>query len=569
MDKNKKEQPESHAAGKLRRQAEQRLRTQETRPPAAMPEGDLRALVHELQVHQVELEMQNEELRRTEAAAKELRDQYNAAHEQAEKVAREAAELHRTLVERADIGITLIDPALNIVMANTKQAEFVGRNPDELVGKKCYCEYGGLDAICPDCQGLKAMASGIPAVSERTGTQKNGMAFAVRIKASPLFDRDGKPRGFIEVVEDISERKQAEEALAASEARYRKLFDEATEGIAVADAASGEIMDCNEAFSQLSGYQRHELIGKPQTMLHPAEEGNPQFSRSFAQHRKQDGAVLSAELLSKDGRIRQVEIKSNMLEIGGRQIMQGFFRDVTSETRHRRERETTLELMRLLNDDNHTHELVRNITGFLQQWTGCEAVGVRLRDGDDFPYFETRGFPAEFVQLENRLCLRDAEGGVLRDSTGHPVLECMCGNVLCGRFDPALPFFTAKGSFWSNGTSELLAGTSEADRQARTRNRCNGEGYESVALIALRHGGQTIGLLQVNDRAKNCFTPELIGFLENAADQIAAALMQRQSNAAVRESEQRFRSLFENMLNGFAYCRMLFEEGTSARLHLP
>jgi PAS domain S-box-containing protein len=347
--------------------------------------------------------MQNEELRRTEAAAKELRDQYNAAHEQAEKVAREAAELHRTLVERADIGITLIDPALNIVMANTKQAEFVGRNPDELVGKKCYCEYGGLDAICPDCQGLKAMASGIPAVSERTGTQKNGMAFAVRIKASPLFDRDGKPRGFIEVVEDISERKQAEEALAASEARYRKLFDEATEGIAVADAASGEIMDCNEAFSQLSGYQRHELIGKPQTMLHPAEEGNPQFSRSFAQHRKQDGAVLSAELLSKDGRIRQVEIKSNMLEIGGRQIMQGFFRDVTSETRHRRERETTLELMRLLNDDNHTHELVRNITGFLQQWTGCEAVGVRLRDGDDFPYFETRGFPAEFVQLENRL----------------------------------------------------------------------------------------------------------------------------------------------------------------------
>jgi hypothetical protein len=31
----------------------------------------------------------------------------------------------------------------------------------------------------------------------------------------------------------------------------------------------------------------------------------------------------------------------------------------------------------------------------------------------------------------------------MRDLDGNPVLECMCGNVLCGRFDPALPFFTA------------------------------------------------------------------------------------------------------------------------------
>jgi PAS domain-containing protein len=114
-----------------------------------------------------------------------------------------------------------------------------------------------------------------------------------------------------------------------------------------------------------------------------------------------------------------------------------------SEARYHHERETILKLLRLLNDPNNTHDLVRSITGFLQQWTGCEAVGVRLRDGDDFPYFETRGFPPEFVKLENQLCLRDAAGQAMRDLDGNPVLECMCGNVLCGRFDPALPFFTA------------------------------------------------------------------------------------------------------------------------------
>ena len=58
------------------------------------------------------------------------------------------------------------------------------------------------------------------------------------------------------------------------------------------------------------------------------------------------------------------------------------------------------------------------------------------------------------------------------------------------------------GSFWTNCTTELLATTTEAERQARTRNRCNGEGYESVALIPLRRRRPTLGLLQLNDHAR-------------------------------------------------------------------
>ena len=355
---------------------------------------------------------------------------------------------------------------------------------------------------------------------------------------------------------------RAEARLRNSEARYRKLFQDATEGIVLADAATGEILDCNQAFSQLSGYDRQELIGKPQTVLHPAEEGDPTVSGTFARHRDQeDGAVLAADLRTKSGELRRVEIKGMPLEIDGRKVMEGFFRDTTVESRYRHERELTLTLLRLLNDPNDTHELIRSLTGFLQQWTGCEAVGVRLRDGDDFPYFETRGFPPEFVQLENQLCLRDAQGQIVREAGGNPVLECMCGNVLCGRFNPALPFFTAKGTFWTNCTSELLATTSEADRQARTRNHCHGEGYQSVALIALRHAGETLGLLQFNDRARDRLTPEMIAFLERAADQIAMALAQRRGQAALRESEQRFRLAIEATGGGTYSYNFASEEG--------
>ena len=97
----------------------------------------------------------------------------------------------------------------------------------------------------------------------------------------------------------IAARQRAERAWQASESRYRTLFEHATEGIVLADARTGEILDYNQAFAQLSGYDRRELIGKPQTVLHPAEEGNPTVSQAFAQHRDHpDGAVLAVDLVT-------------------------------------------------------------------------------------------------------------------------------------------------------------------------------------------------------------------------------------------------------------------------------
>ena len=380
-----------------------------------------------------------------------------------------------------------------------------------------------------------AVAEG-PQIFEWVSWRKQGEAFPteVALRAATL---DGQTR-VLAVVRDITERKRAEADLRASEERYRKLFDDATEGIALADPQTGRLLDCNAAFGLLTGYSRAEIIGQPQTMLHPPEAGDGVVSRDFALHcGERQGATLPAKLLTKSGAVREVEIKANLLDLGGRQVLQGFFRDVTAQLRYDHERETTLKLLRLLNDHNHTHELIRSLTAFLQEWTGCEAVGVRLKDRDDFPYFETRGFPADFVRRENSLCTRDEAGQLQRDAQGYPILECMCGNILNGRFDPGKPFFTARGSFWTNGTTELLATSSDADRQARTRNRCNGEGYESVALFALRYGGQTFGLVQINDRAKGKFTLEMVDFLEKMADQIAMALAQRQTQAALRASE--------------------------------
>ena len=137
----------------------------------------------------------------------------------------------------------------------------------------------------------------------------------------------------------------------------------------------------------------------------------------------------------------------------------------------------------------------------------------------------------------------------------------MCGNVIHGRFDPSQPFFTAGGSFWTNSTTRLLATSSEADRQARTRNRCNGEGYESVALIPLRVGEQRFGLLQLNDHRRDRFSPEVMGLWERLASYLAVALAKCRAEEELRQAKQEWERTFNSVPDLIAildnHCRIV------------
>jgi PAS domain S-box-containing protein len=194
-----------------------------------------------------------------------------------------------------------------------------------------------------------------------------------------------------------------------------------------------------------------------------------------------------------------------------------------------------VRILNLLNQEMTAKDAIRKVLEMVKEFTGFEAVAIRLREGEDFPYFVTNGFPASFVEAERYLCDRNENGEINRDPDGNAVLECMCGNILRGRTDPSYSFFTEGGSFWSCHTTELLATTTDKDRQTRTRNRCNSAGYESVALIPLRSGSETHGLLQLNDSRKDCFTLDLIAFFEGIGASIGIVLTRMRAEEALRK----------------------------------
>lgn len=211
----------------------------------------------------------------------------------------------------------------------------------------------------------------------------------------------------------------------------------------------------------------------------------------------------------------------------------------------KKQEQLMINMLGIMNRSDNTINIIRDILLMIKEYIGIEAVGIRLKEGEDFPYYQTSGFPDNFVQMENHLCAYDLAGQLLQDECGNPVLECMCGNVICGRTDAKLPFFTESGSFWSNCTTDLLASTTENERQAHTRNRCNSEGYESVALIPLKAGDEVIGLLQLNDHRRNQFTLELITFLEGISASIGIALTRMKMKDEMENTAREWQTTFD------------------------
>ena len=216
-------------------------------------------------------------------------------------------------------------------------------------------------------------------------------------------------------------------------------------------------------------------------------------------------------------------------------------------------------ILTILNQPIELKDTLKNILSAVKNFTGFSAVGIRIREGEDFPYFVTLGFPAGFVEADLYLCARNSHGEIERDSEGNVYLECMCGNILCGRTDPSKEFFTSGGSFWCNNTSRLMAETSDEDHRTRRHNRCNSAGYESVALIPLKAGDETIGLLQLNDKDSEQFTIDQIQFFEKMGNSIGITFSRKVAEEAVRESEAQKQTILDGISTNITFVNEKLE----------
>lgn len=135
----------------------------------------------------------------------------------------------------------------------------------------------------------------------------------------------------LDLSQELSEKiARREKDLSISEQKYRMLFDYADHGSAVADAKTGELIACNKKLASMVGRDVDELIGQSQRILHPPGELTGKTTKGFNRHLHEDeGKTLEDQLIDKDGNLVDVEIKANRITIDGRELMHGFFYDIS------------------------------------------------------------------------------------------------------------------------------------------------------------------------------------------------------------------------------------------------
>jgi two-component system cell cycle sensor histidine kinase/response regulator CckA len=236
-------------AAELRRRAEEINRRSAVREPenlGRMPPEEVRRMLHELQVHQIELEMQNEELRRR----------------QAELDAERAA--YFDLYDVAPVGYCTVNEAGLILKANLTAAGLLGVARSALVRQRLTSFIFPADEDRYYLCRKRLFETGEPQECELRMVDRDGAAFWVRLQATTALDQAGQRVGRVVVI-DITERKRAEEALQASEERYRSIVSASPDAIAITDL-EGRILMVSPTALRMSGCEREDqLLGSAVT----------------------------------------------------------------------------------------------------------------------------------------------------------------------------------------------------------------------------------------------------------------------------------------------------------------
>jgi two-component system sensor kinase FixL len=155
-----------------------------------------------------------------------------------------------------------------------------------------------------------------------------------------------------QLTQEITVRKKIEEQLRKAEEKYRMQFEGALDAIFVSDVETGVLIDCNPAATRLVGRGKSELIGQQQRILHPPERVDGGFSKTFRQHLTQEqGQVLETQVITKTGEIKDVAITASLLEVGGKKVLQGIFRDITERKRAEQRQAQLLEQLEKINQE--------------------------------------------------------------------------------------------------------------------------------------------------------------------------------------------------------------------------
>jgi PAS domain S-box-containing protein len=265
-------------------------------------------------------------------ANKELKEEISE-HKRTQEELKKSEEKYRTILENIEEGYYEVDLSGNFTFFNDSIQKILGYDRNELRGmnNRQYTDQENAKKLYQAFN--KVFTTGRPTKEfDWKIIRKDGSERYVEASVSVLKDSEGKPMGFRGIVRDITERKEAEEALRDSKEKYRLLVDHAHDGIFIAQG--GLIKFQNPKAQEILGCSAHELPETPFIdLIHPED-------RRFLpkrQERRPKGedipSTYSVRITKNSGEELWVRINAVDIKWEGEPATLNFASDITFEKR--------------------------------------------------------------------------------------------------------------------------------------------------------------------------------------------------------------------------------------------
>jgi diguanylate cyclase (GGDEF)-like protein/PAS domain S-box-containing protein len=429
---------------------------------------------------------------------------------QAEEALRQSEEKYREILAGIAEGYYEVNLQGYLTFFNDALGRILGYRAEEMQGMswRRFIDHTSARQMHRLFRGVYATAQPVGYVDWKI-LRKGGSPRYVSASVSLMRDERDAPSGFRGVVIDVSERRQAEEALRESEERYRHLVELSPDGIAI--HREGRLVFCNPAGARMLGYQVEEVLGKLAIeFVHPA-------SRQFAAERMRNILVgkpvpfIEEKFVRKDGSMLEVEVGTMPFTFQNAPAIQVIIRDIT-------ERKRAEKLQAVLYRIAQTASAVEDVEAFYEEIHGIVGELMYARnfyialydeaaDSLSFPYFVDEVDPTPLPKRPGK----GLTEYVLR--TGEPLL--------------ATPQTFAE--LVAKGETDLIGGPSV-----------------DWLGVPLKRGEKTFGVLVVQSYTESMRYGETDrDLLTFVSQHVASAIDRKRAAEALRESEGRFRTLAE------------------------
>lgn len=267
---------------------------------------------------------------------------------QLEKDLKEAEKEWRDSFNSLEDAMLIINKDFTIEKINNKVMKLFNKNKDELIGKKCYEILYRRKKPMENCPAVKTKSKKSVEVNEFYNEKLNKY---LSVKSSPILNDKNKIIKIVDLISDITHKKQSEKIIKDSEEYHRMLFESNHLTILIINPNNGDIVNANPSACEFYGYKKEELIKKKIWEINILSETEVREEMLKAKEEKRNYFFFTHKLANND--LRSVEVYSGPITLNGKEYLYSIIHDITKQTDAEKALKKSIEKYKLLVNNLH------------------------------------------------------------------------------------------------------------------------------------------------------------------------------------------------------------------------